>query len=300
MGIILSNGTTYTGSGSSFSGNYEDLEGKPTVFGPSGPKAKEGFVPSPSTTAGTTKYLREDGTWAVPPDTDTTYSDMKGATASAAGEHGLAPAPSAGAQNKYLTGGATYQNVDDHAATFTSTDIDDGSANAWTNVAKLTSGEKHSSIFNKLSTMFKNVRYLYRMLGTTDISGIGDGTVTGAIRELNTGTNAFVARLGDDYGPVAITPDVDATIFESSDSWIQKKNGIVVVHIYGRVNTNAVFTLLTLPKGLRPWAHVHADGAIIYNDIGNVSSSGTIQDNGLIRISGQAGKWISFTITYPA
>lgn len=300
MGIILSNGTTYTGSGSSFSGNYEDLEGKPTVFGPSGPKAKEGFVPSPSTTAGTTKYLREDGTWAVPPDTDTTYSDMKGATASAAGEHGLAPAPSAGAQNKYLTGGATYQNVDDHAATFTSTDIDDGSANAWTNVAKLTSGEKHSSIFNKLSTMFKNVRYLYRMLGTTDISGIGDGTVTGAIRELNTGRNAFVARLGDDYGPVAITPDVDATIFESSDSWIQKKNGIVVVHIYGRVNTNAVFTLLTLPKGLRPWAHVHADGAIIYNDIGNVSSSGTIQDNGLIKISGQAGKWISFTITYPA
>ena len=118
--------------------------------------------------------------------------------------------------------------------------------------------------------------------------------------QLNTGTNAFVARLGDDYGPVAITPDVDATIFESSDSWIQKKNGIVVVHIYGRVNTNAVFTLLTLPKGLRPWAHVHADGAIIYNDIGNVSSSGTIQDNGLIKISGQAGKWISFTITYPA
>ena len=188
MPQIISNGIKYT-NGNPFSGKYEDLEGKPTVFGPSGPKAKEGFVPSPSTTAGTTKYLREDGTWAVPPDTDTTYSDMKGATASAAGEHGLAPAPSAGAQNKYLTGGATYQNVDDHAATFTSTDIDDGSANAWTNVAKLTSGEKHSSIFNKLSTMFKNVRYLYRMLGTTDISGIGDGTVTGAIRELNTGIN---------------------------------------------------------------------------------------------------------------
>lgn len=191
MPQIISNGIKYT-NGNPFSGKYEDLEGKPTVFGPSGPKAKEGFVPSPSTTAGTTKYLREDGTWAVPPDTDTTYSDMKGATASAAGEHGLAPAPSAGAQNKYLTGGATYQNVDDHAATFTSTDIDDGSANAWTNVAKLTSGEKHSSIFNKLSTMFKNVRYLYRMLGTTDISGIGDGTVTGAIRELNTGKADFV------------------------------------------------------------------------------------------------------------
>ena len=117
---------------------------------------------------------------------------------------------------------------------------------------------------------------------------------------LNTGTKTLVARLGDDYGPVALTPDVDATIFESSDSWVQKKNGIVVVHIYGRVNTNTAFNLLTLPKGLRPWAHVHADGPIIYNDGGNVSSSGIILDNGLIRISGQAGKWISFTITYPA
>ncbi len=189
-------------------------------------------------------------------------------------------------------------NSADNTVAFTSGDAENPTG--WADVGVVTSGEKHSSLMRKISLAIKNVRYLWKLLGSTSLAGIGDGTVTGAIRELNTGTNAFVARLGDDYGPVAITPDVDATIFESSDSWIQKKNGIVVVHIYGRVNTNAVFTLLTLPKGLRPWAHVHADGAIIYNDIGNVSSSGTIQDNGLIKISGQAGKWISFTITYPA
>jgi hypothetical protein len=44
-------------------------------FVKSGSGAKAGFVPKPSTTAGTTKYLREDGTWTVPPDTNTTYSD---------------------------------------------------------------------------------------------------------------------------------------------------------------------------------------------------------------------------------
>ena len=33
--------------------------------------------------------------------------------------------------------------------------------------------------------MFKNVRYLYNVLGTTDISAIGDGTVKGAIATLN-------------------------------------------------------------------------------------------------------------------
>ena len=41
--------------------------------------------------------------------TDTTYSDMKGATSDAAGTHGLVPAPAAGAQAKYLRGDGTWQ-----------------------------------------------------------------------------------------------------------------------------------------------------------------------------------------------
>ena len=43
-------------------------------FVKSGTGAKAGLVPAPSTTAGTTKFLCEDGTWAVPPDTDTHYT----------------------------------------------------------------------------------------------------------------------------------------------------------------------------------------------------------------------------------
>ena len=43
-----------------------------TTFVKSGSGAAAGLVPAPSTTAGTTKYLREDGTWQVPPDTNTT------------------------------------------------------------------------------------------------------------------------------------------------------------------------------------------------------------------------------------
>ncbi|QBX06684.1 hypothetical protein H1O16_gp271 [Burkholderia phage BcepSaruman] len=37
------------------------------TFGPSGVNAKNGLVPSPGSTAGTTRYLREDGTWTAPP-----------------------------------------------------------------------------------------------------------------------------------------------------------------------------------------------------------------------------------------
>lgn len=79
------------------------------------------------------------------------------------------------------TGGDTAENT----TAFTSSDVADGSASAWTNVSKLSSGEKHSSILKKVSQMFKNVRYLYKMLGTTDISKIGNGTCTGAISSLN-------------------------------------------------------------------------------------------------------------------
>lgn len=79
------------------------------------------------------------------------------------------------------TGGDTAENT----ATFTSSDVADGLTSAWTTVSKLSSGEKHSSIFAKVSQMFKNVRYLYKMLGTTDISKIGNGTCTGAISSLN-------------------------------------------------------------------------------------------------------------------
>ncbi|MCM1217491.1 MAG: phage tail protein, partial [Lachnospiraceae bacterium] len=114
-------------------------------------------------------------------------TNMKGATASAAGTAGLAPAPAKGAQDSYLTGAGTWQSADDHTAAFTSVDVADAGATAWTAVTKLSSGETHRSIFNKISAMFKNVRYLYKRLGITDISKIGDGTVTGAISELNTG-----------------------------------------------------------------------------------------------------------------
>ncbi|GEM_PF-6839263 len=79
--------------------------------------------------------------------------------------------------------GAVAEDGDtsDTTVAFASSDTPDADASAWKSVATLTSGEKHSSLFAKISQMFKNVRYLYKMLGSTDISSIGGGTVTGAI-----------------------------------------------------------------------------------------------------------------------
>ena len=53
------------------------------------------------------------------------------------------------------------------------------------NVTLLTGTDSWSQRFQKISQMFKNIRFILGKLGTTDISSIGNGTVTGALSELN-------------------------------------------------------------------------------------------------------------------
>lgn len=65
----------------------------------------------------TSQYLRGDGTWATPP--NTTYSNMGGASSSAAGKAGLVPAPSAGASNRYLRSDGTWAVPPDTNTTYT-------------------------------------------------------------------------------------------------------------------------------------------------------------------------------------
>ncbi len=125
--------------------------------------------------AGANIYKTSDGKWDVLAGTPVT--GVKGAKENVYRRGNVSL--SAANIGAVATGGDTASNV----ASFTSSD--DETASSWTSVVTLTSGEKHSSIFAKVSQMFKNVRYLYKMLGTTDISGIGGGTVTGAIVSQN-------------------------------------------------------------------------------------------------------------------
>lgn len=81
-------------------------------------KSANGLAPKLPDETTTTKYLRQDGTWAVPPDNNTTYADMKGATTTAAGTHGLAPAPAAGAANRYLRSDGTWAVPPDNNTTY--------------------------------------------------------------------------------------------------------------------------------------------------------------------------------------
>ena len=54
-----------------------------------------------------------------------------------------------------------------------------------TTLDELTTGEKLSSILGKIKLAVKNIKSLIGLIGTTDISTIGDGTITGGLSDVN-------------------------------------------------------------------------------------------------------------------
>ena len=75
-----------------------------------------GFMPKLA--GGTSTFLRADGSWATPPNDNTTYAKFTGASTSAAGAIGLVPAPSAGAANRYLRSDGTWSVPPDNNTTY--------------------------------------------------------------------------------------------------------------------------------------------------------------------------------------
>nr|DAZ76377.1 MAG TPA: BppU domain protein [Caudoviricetes sp.] len=67
---------------------------------------------------------------------------------------------------------------------------------ASTELTELVTGESVKTAFGKLKTAVKNVITIAKLLGSTDISKVGNGTVTGAVSTLNTTATASKTLLG--------------------------------------------------------------------------------------------------------
>lgn len=89
-----------------------------------------------------------------------------------------------------------------------------------TALAEPTTGEKLSGIIGKVSFAIKNVKTLISLIGNTDISSIGNGTVTGAISDVN-------GKL--------IAPDYQSAVAIQSN-YTCITNGYVIGTIQGAVN----------------------------------------------------------------
>lgn len=69
-------------------------------------------------------------------------------------------------------------DLTDNTVAFTSGDAE--SPTTWTAVSVLTSGLTIKELFNRISTMIKNVRYIWNLLGSSSFSNVAS-TLTGAI-----------------------------------------------------------------------------------------------------------------------
>lgn len=105
-----------------------------------------------------------------------------------------------------------------------------------TTLEELTTGEKLSSIFGKLKLTVKNLKSLIGLIGTTDISTIGDGTVTGGLSDVN-------GKLSNIY-----ISDITAAI---NTDYVDGS-----VYVYSTNRTIRVIAKLTAKEDIPAWTHI--------------------------------------------
>ena len=152
------------------------------------------------------------------------------------------------ASNDYLamdTGSDTYKTKPgDIVPAYTSGD--DASPTAWASVTAVAAGLSFSTLINRITTMMKNVRFLYGLLGVTDISGIGNGTVTGALSTLDGKTTPTVGTVGS-----------IETVTLGANTTLHKIGDLVVFNIDASTSANipagsSGAGFVTFPSGFRP------------------------------------------------
>jgi hypothetical protein len=169
-GLSVSGRTiTYT-KGDGTTGTITTQDTTYANFVKSGSTAKAGLVPSPGTTAGTTKYLREDCSWQVPP--NTTYS---AATQSA---NGLMSA----ADKKKLDGIATSANNYTHPTTAGNKHIPSGGSSGqilrWKASGEAQWGSDNNTTY---SAATQSANGLMSAADKKKLDGIAAGATSGAI-----------------------------------------------------------------------------------------------------------------------
>lgn len=173
--------------------------------------------------------------------------------------------------------GALSLNGDaqNNTVTFTSNDSGPDGDHAVLEVEKLTTGETLSSILQKLSKMFTNIRYLLRLAGNTDISQIGDGTITGAATALQTALTTAGKN-------TAVNLTISSTAYFEGTVYVEKKGNCARLQLDISVNKEmtawSAAVVTTIPAGYRPTRAVaqyfrlnNIDAVISINTDGKVS-----------------------------
>lgn len=167
-------------------------------------------------------------------DTNTTYSNMGAATSSAAGKAGLVPAPSAGAQGKYLRGDGTWQTPPN--TTYSNMRGATSSAAGAAGLVPAPAAGKQTSFLRGDGTW---------VVPTNTTYGLASTTANGLLRQLNGSTSSFMR--GD--GTWATPPNTTyAVANESTNGLMAAADKKTVNRLIG---VNTVTTLANLPISKR-------------------------------------------------
>lgn len=140
-------------------------------------------------------------------------------------------------------------------------------------LAQPTTGEKLSGIIGKVSLAIKNIKTLISLIGNTDISSIGNGTVTGAISDVN-------GKLAVQDASARLNP-INGSLTYSQ----LRKYGKVVTISFRLTDCDIPYgtVICTLPEGYIPsttWISIFGQ---VYDGSSWISGSITIDLGGNIR-----------------
>lgn len=105
-----------------------------------------------------------------------------------------------------------------------------------TTLEELTTGEKLSSIFGKLKLAVKNLKSLISLIGTTDISTIGDGTITGGLSDVNGKLEMNIEQKTGQYKNQKLNKNVTVcSITLTPGLWL------IIGHIDGNISSDFIY-----------------------------------------------------------
>lgn len=189
-------------------------------------------------------------------------------------------------------------DVAENTVTYESNDCGPDGTPDLISLEKLTTGEKLSALMKKVSIIANNFRYFLKMLGTNDISSLGDGTVTGGLVTLNDNLNNYLHKTDIGY------PSISFVEKYSYSGQFFTENSKVIIN--GRFIYDGVFqahnwyVIGYIQDGYRPGLPIHASASVISNDSVNIGSAliGIEPDGAIKYYSEIPGFCIDTSITF--
>lgn len=188
--------------------------------------------------------------------TDTTYSIFTTSSA------GLAPSGGGSLnRNKILANDGTWKWAEDQTIDFTSNDVSsDADATAWTSVSKLTSGSSLGTLFNRVSSLAKNIKFLRNHWQLNGIAASGYLNVSMSDQpyrfytldiEMPTAPTSGVLNGKTRQQTVSWSSGFSQSVYDSSSGWNQKWAAMVATRDIGSYATLTDF-LNVLKNGVGP------------------------------------------------